>query len=133
MMDPRISGNVQLAFMSVSSTARQIHAGKLRALAVTSGQRTPALPDLPTLQGLGFTGYDISTGGIVCSGGTPAGNRAEAPCGDAEGRRNAVGQGAFAPHGLEATSDSPQEFAAFVKDETQRYARIAKSAGIQPE
>jgi tripartite-type tricarboxylate transporter receptor subunit TctC len=39
----------------------------------------------------------------------------------------------FAPHGLDATSDSPQEFAAFIKEETQRYARIAKSAGIQPE
>jgi tripartite-type tricarboxylate transporter receptor subunit TctC len=39
----------------------------------------------------------------------------------------------FAPHGLDAASDSPQEFAAFVKNETERYARIAKSAGIEPE
>ena len=39
----------------------------------------------------------------------------------------------FAPHGPDATSNSPQEFAAFVKQETERYARIAKIAGIEPE
>jgi len=129
-----ISGNVQLAFMSVSSTAPQIQAGKLRALAVTSAQRTAALPDLPTLQELGFAGYDIGTWwGLLA----PAGTSPDIVQKLNDAMRKVVQTPSvkerFAPHGLDATSDSPQEFAAFIKNETERYARIAKSAGIQPE
>lgn len=120
--------------MSVSSTAPQIQAGKLRALAVTSAQRTPALPDLPTLQELGFTGYDIGTWwGLLAPAGTPPEIVQKLNAAMRKVVQTPSVKARFAPHGLDATSDSPQEFAAFIKEETQRYARIAKSAGIQPE
>jgi tripartite-type tricarboxylate transporter receptor subunit TctC len=129
-----LAGNVQLSFMSVSSTAPQIKAGKLRALAVTGEHRASALPDLPTLQELGFKGYDISTWwGLFAPAKTPS----EIVQKLSDTMREIVQSPAlkekFAPHGLDATSNSPQEFAAFVKQETERYARIAKIAGIQPE
>jgi tripartite-type tricarboxylate transporter receptor subunit TctC len=129
-----MSGNVQLAFMSVSSTAPQIEAGKLRALAVTGAQRASALPNLPTLQELGFTGYDIGTWwGLFAPAGTPPDIVQKLNDAMRKVVQTPSVKDRFAPHGLDATSDSPQEFAAFVKDETERYARIAKIAGIQPE
>jgi tripartite-type tricarboxylate transporter receptor subunit TctC len=129
-----LAGNVQLSFMSVSSTAPQIKAGKLRALAVTSERRAAALPDVPTLQELGFKGYDISTWwGLFAPAKTPP----EIVQKLNEAMRDVTERPAlkekFAPHGLDATSDSPQEFADFVKHEVDRYAKIAKIAGIQPE
>jgi tripartite-type tricarboxylate transporter receptor subunit TctC len=129
-----LAGTVQLAFMSVASTAPQIRAGKLRALAVTSARRSDALPDLPTLGELGIAGYDVGTWwGLLAPAGTP----------DAVvGKLNAAMRKAvalpqtkerFAPLGLDPRSDSPTEFAAFIKEEVVRYAAIAKIAGIEPE
>lgn len=129
-----MAGTVQLSFMSVASTAPQIRAGKLRALAVTSAQRSDALPDLPTLSELGVEGYDVGTWwGLLAPAGTP----------DAiVGKLNAAMRKAvalpevkqrFAPLGLDPRSDSPAEFAAFIKAEVARYAAIAKIAGIEPE
>jgi tripartite-type tricarboxylate transporter receptor subunit TctC len=129
-----LAGHVQLSFMSVSSTAPQIKAGKLRALAVTTEHRAPALPDLPTLQELGFKGYDISTWWGLFA---PAKTLPEIVQKLSDAMHEVVQRPAlkekFAPHGLDATSDSPQDFADFVKQETERYAKIAKIAGIQPE
>ncbi len=129
-----MSGTVQLAFMSVSSTAPQIRAGKLRALAVTGAQRTAALPDLPTLQELGFAGYDIATWwGLFAPAGTPPAiieklNTAMRSIGQLQSIKDR-----FAPSGLEPTSDSPEEFALLVREETKRYSGIAGIAGIKPE
>jgi tripartite-type tricarboxylate transporter receptor subunit TctC len=129
-----LAGNVQLSFMSVSSTAPQIKAGKLRALAVTSEHRAAALPDLPTLQELGFKGYDISTWwGLFAPAKTPPEIVQKLSDAMREITKRPSLTEKFAPHGLDATSDSPKEFAAFVQHEVERYAKIAKIAGIQPE
>jgi len=83
---------------------------------------------------LGFTGYDIGTWwGLLAPAGTPPGIVQKLNAAMRKVVQAPSVKERFAPHGLDATSDSPQEFAAFVKDETQRYARIAKGAGIPPE
>jgi tripartite-type tricarboxylate transporter receptor subunit TctC len=129
-----LAGTVQLAFMSVASTAPQIRAGKLRALAVTSASRSDALPDLPTLGELGIAGYDVGTWwGLLAPAGTPDAIVAKLNA----AMRKAVAlpqtKERFAPLGLDPRSDSPAEFAAFIKEEVARYAAIAKIAGIEPE
>jgi tripartite-type tricarboxylate transporter receptor subunit TctC len=129
-----LAGTVQLAFMSVASTAPQIRAGKLRALAVTSASRSDALPDLPTLGELGIAGYDVGTWwGLLAPAGTPDAIVAKLNA----AMRKAVAlpqtKERFAPLGLDPRSDSPVEFAAFIKEEVARYAAIAKIAGIEPE
>jgi tripartite-type tricarboxylate transporter receptor subunit TctC len=129
-----MAGTVQLSFMSVSSTAPQIRAGKLRALAVTSAQRSEALPDLPTLAELGIAGYDVGTWwGLLAPAGTPETIVARLNA----AMRKAVAQpevkARFAPLGLDPRSDSPAEFAAFIKMEVDRYAAIARIAAIEPE
>ena len=129
-----MAGTVQISFMSVASTAPQIRAGKLQALAVTSAQRSDALPDLPTLSELGIAGYDIGTWwGLLAPAGTPEPVIAKLNA----AMRKAVAlpqvKERFAPLGLDPRSDSPAEFAAFIKAEVARYAAIAKIAGIEPE
>lgn len=129
-----LAGNVQLSFMSVASTAPQIRAGKLRALAVTSARRSEALPDLPTLHELGIDGYDVGTWwGLLAPAGTPDAivDKLNAAMRKAVAQREVKER--FAPLGLDPRSDSPAEFAAFIKAEVARYAAIAKIAGIEPE
>jgi tripartite-type tricarboxylate transporter receptor subunit TctC len=129
-----LAGNVQLSFMSVASTAPQIRAGKLRALAVTSARRSEALPDLPTLHELGIDGYDVGTWwGLLAPAGTPDAivDKLNAAMRKAVAQREVKER--FAPLGLDPRSDSPAEFAAFIKTEVARYAAIAKIAGIEPE
>lgn len=129
-----LAGTVQLAFMSVASTAPQIRAGKLRALAVTGASRSDALPDLPTLGELGIAGYDVGTWwGLLAPAGTP--DAVVARLNAAMRKAVALPQTKerFAPLGLDPRSDSPAEFAAFIKEEVARYAAVAKIAGIEPE
>nr|WP_232464829.1 tripartite tricarboxylate transporter substrate binding protein [Bordetella genomosp. 8] len=67
-----LGGQVQCMFNAASSTVALIQSGKLRALAVTSAQRMPQLPDVPTLAESGFPGFDITTwNGLVVPAGTP--------------------------------------------------------------
>ena len=129
-----LAGTVQLAFMSVASTAPQIRAGKLRALAVTSAKRSDALPDLPTLGELGIAGYDVGTWwGLLAPAGTPQAVIVKLNAAVAKAVALPQTKERFAPLGLDPRSDSPTEFAAFIKQEVARYAAIARIAGIEPE
>jgi tripartite-type tricarboxylate transporter receptor subunit TctC len=68
-----VGGQVQVMFDNVPSSIEQIKAGKLRAVAVTSAQRSPALPDVPTIAESGLPGFEASAWfGIVAPAGTPA-------------------------------------------------------------
>lgn len=67
-----ISGNVHMLFSSVLETSAHIKAGKLKALAITSKQRVPALPDVPTLEESGITGAESGSWlGLLAPAGTP--------------------------------------------------------------
>lgn len=69
-----LAGQVQLTFMTAFEAAGQIRSGSLRALAVTSAQRVPALPEVPTLAESGLAGFDsISWIGLLAPAGTPSG------------------------------------------------------------
>ena len=107
-------------------------AGKLRALAVTTAQRSKLAPDLPTLAEAGVPGYDISTWfGLLAPAGTPADIIAKwnaevtrilnAP--EMRERLNALG--------AEPAPDTPTEFAQLIARETAKYARIVKLSGAK--
>lgn len=72
MMTDIVGNQVSLGTTAVASAVPQIRAGKLKALAVTSARRTPALPDVPTMAEAGLAGYDVSTwNGMMVPAGTP--------------------------------------------------------------
>ena len=74
-----IGGQVQIMFDNLPSSLPQIKAGKLRAIAVTSLKRAPALPDVPTISESGLPGFEASSWfGVLAPAGTPRADRRQA-------------------------------------------------------
>ena len=130
-----VGGHVTLMFDQVSTSAGHVNAGKLRGLAVTSRKRSPLFPDLPTIDEVGVAGFeDITFNGIVAPAGTPREvlMRLNAEIGKAV--RIAALRDSFIELGVELTSsNSPEEFQAYIKTEFDKKARLARDAGIKLE
>lgn len=130
-----LGGHVDLAFIAVSATAAHIKAGKLRALAVTSAQRTPVMPDLPTVaEAGGLKEFDISTWwGLLAPAATPADAVNKLAAAMAKIAAMPEIKTRFGELGVEAAANTPEQFSAFIKTEIQKFARLAKLAGVKPE
>jgi tripartite-type tricarboxylate transporter receptor subunit TctC len=126
----------QLSFMieNVPGTLPFVKDGKLRALAITSPQRSPLVPDLPTMIEAGVPGYEmIGWNGIFVPKGT-APKIVERLHGElAEVLRGAELREQFAKLGAEAVGNTPVAFAAFVREESMRWGKIIRDRGIKPE
>jgi len=131
-MQALLAGDTQLMFDNLANSMPQVKAGKLRALAVTTSQRSKLVPELPTMAEAGVPGFDISTWfGLLAPAGTPAAVIAkwnadvtrilEAP----EMRERLAAQGA------EAVPTTPPQFGAFIAAELAKYARIVKASGAK--
>ena len=129
-----IGGRIDLLFYSLAITQPHIKAGKVRAIAVTGLKRDALMPELPTLDEAGLRGYDI-TGwhGFFAPAGTPR---------DVVERLNAAVAKAFAARetrelwasqGMEVVSVTQEQFAARVRADYDKYGKLVKLAGIQPE
>jgi len=127
-----VSGQIQLAFDQVSSSGPYIRAGKIRALAVTTPQRSKLLPDVPTIDESGVRGYDYSTWSTLA---IPAASPEEA----VRKLRDAVDaviaqprtRQAFEKAGAEVVRNSPEEFTRQLQDDYARWVRIRKETGIK--
>jgi tripartite-type tricarboxylate transporter receptor subunit TctC len=128
------SGEVAMSYPSVSASLPLLNAGKLRAIAVTSTKRASLMPAVPTLAESGLPGYDSSTWYGVSA---PAGVSKEIVA-----RLNAaIGNVAntpamkesFSKQGLEPQTNTPEQFAAFIRSEIAKNARLIKLAGVKAE
>ena len=126
-----MGGRVTMVIDAVSVAAQHVKSGKLRALAVTSSQRSPMFPDVPTIAESGFPGYALTAfAGIAAPVGTPrvAIDRFHAAM--ARAMSNDLRE-RFLKDGVELrASQSPQFFNDFIAQETSRYMRVIKDAGI---
>jgi tripartite-type tricarboxylate transporter receptor subunit TctC len=126
-----LSGEVQVAFENMPVVLSQIRAGKLRALAVTSRRRSESLPEVPTVTEQTGIDYDISTWfGVLAPSGTPA---AIVERVDAELQRSLARsevRRSIEAMGAELAGDGPREFRQLLRDETQRWAEVARSARV---
>lgn len=131
-MQALLAGDTQLMFDNLANAMAQVKAGTLRALAVTTAERSKLAPELPTMAEAGVTGFDISTWfGLFAPAGTPTEiigkwnadvvRILDSP----EMRERLIAQGA------EAAPDSPADFARFVASELAKYARIVKASGAK--
>ena len=129
-----IAGHVQLSFMTVLEASGHIKAGKLRALAVTSDKRVPALPDVPTLAEAGVAGFNsISWIGLLAPAGTPmqitdqvaADVRAVLAQDDVKRK--------FVELGAVPAGTTPAAFAKLIDDDRKRYAQIIQDRKITAE
>lgn len=126
-----LAGEAQLMFSSIGAALPQARAGKLRALAVSSAQRSSLAPELPTIAEAGVPGFDVITWyGVLAPRATSSAviallNREiVAILGAAELRVR------LAALGIEPTSSTPQEFSAYLKADIAKWARAIKDAGV---
>ena len=129
-----VAGHTQISSTSLPPAVPQVKAGRVRAIAVTSAQRSPALPDVPTVNEQGFSGFDDLTWiGFFVPVGTPAGvvARLNAELGrafEAPETRERLAQ-----QGLEWKPNSPAEFATFLRGEIVKWARAVKESGAKAD
>ena len=108
--------------------------GRLRALAVTGSQRSALVPDLPTIAESGLTGYSVTAWfGLLAPAATPAEivNRISAEV--HKGFATAQMKERFSAMGADPIGSTPEQFAAFLKTEMAKWARVVKAAGIRGE
>jgi tripartite-type tricarboxylate transporter receptor subunit TctC len=128
-----LGGQHVVAFDTMPASAPHVRSGKLRPLAVSSAQRLPAFPDVPTAREAGMPDYVITTWyGVFAPAGTPKAivNRLHADIVKAmqspEVKAKLDGIGADG-----SVSRSPEEYAALVKSDTERYAKVIKDIGLK--
>jgi len=127
-----LGGQVLLGVVDVPSAIANVKAGKLRALAVTSKQRISAAPEVPTFEEAGLRGYEaVGWFGAVAPAGTPK---------DIINRLNTEIRSALAAPevkeraltaGAEPHATSPEEFAAYIREETKKWGEVVRAAGIK--
>jgi tripartite-type tricarboxylate transporter receptor subunit TctC len=129
-----IGGHTPIVFTSIASAAGHIKGGSLRAIAVTSAQRSSALPDVPTLAEAGASGQDSEIiAGVLAPGGTPPEiidrlHREIVKVVAAPDVRERL-----ATLGFEPIGSTPKEFAERIKQEIAQWAKVIKSAGIKAQ
>jgi tripartite-type tricarboxylate transporter receptor subunit TctC len=128
-----MGGRITMSFIPPTATLPLIREGKIRALAVTSRERAPFLPDVPTLDESGFPGFDV-TGwfGMVAPAGTSAAvieklNRETVKIMALPDMRDKLDAIGIVPLG-----SSPAQFADLIKAETAYWARMIRDTGIRP-
>lgn len=134
LVQDAVGGHIDMAVSSVPAAVPLVRSGKLRALAVTSSQRSDALPDVPTMAELGFAGYEFNTWvGVAVPKGTPRDivDRLRSGLVGALGAPDV--QAALRDQGAMPVGSTPEQFRQFVQDEVAKSDRIVSQAGINPE
>jgi tripartite-type tricarboxylate transporter receptor subunit TctC len=129
-----LGGQITMSFDTITPVLQNIKAGKLRALAVTTSKRSPALPDVPTLDESGLKGFNLGTWfGLLAPAATPK---------EVVSRLNAeVVKIVNAPDfrkkmdeiGAQPIGDTPAQMAMLIKDDTERFAKLVKDAKVTIE
>jgi tripartite-type tricarboxylate transporter receptor subunit TctC len=129
-----LSGAVQMSFESITILLPLIREGKLRALGITSSQRTPLAPDLPTMAEAGVPNYEVTTfNGIVAPAGTPANIVTMLNAAMNEGLSTPEMKATIARLGAVSPLGSPADFAKFIAGQHNKWKDVAKSANIKVE
>lgn len=127
-----LSNEVQLVLVGISSAIPHVKAGRAKALAVTTAERSPALPDVPTVAEAGVPGYAFDVWyGMLFPASTPPAIVARTANEIARLARQPVLRKRFSSGGMEAMSTAPREFAQLIRTEAAKWKKVVKAAGIQ--
>ena len=129
-----VAGHTQISSTSVPPAIPHIKSGKVRPIAVTSAQRTPALPEVPTLAELGHPGFDDLTWfAFFAPAGTPAAvvNRLNAEINRVLELPDVKEK--LAQLGFDFRRNTPEEFAAYLRDEIPKWAKAVKDSGAKAD
>ena len=127
-----LAGRLNIFFGNITNLLPLIREGKLRAFGITSRKRSPQIPELPTMEELGFPGFDATAWfGLMAPTGTPA------PIIDKLHKETVRllalpdVKGKLESLGVQLVGSTPAEFAALIKTETPHWAKVIKDAGIK--
>ncbi len=129
-----LGGQVALTFATLPSVMPYVKAGRLHALAMTTTKRWPGLPAVPTIAESGFQGFEISTWiGLLAPAGTP-----KDVVGKLHGEVTRIlklpdVRERFDSLGMEPVGDTPEQFAAYIRSELAKYAKVVKQSGARVE
>ena len=129
-----VGGEIEMNILNMTNAAAQVRAGRLRGLGVTSLKRSQFLPDLPTLDEAGLSGYEIvEFYALALPAGTPAGlvSRLHAQVLKAVDATDVKEK--YVQISAEPLTMTPERTRAFILDEQKKYTKIVKEVGIKPE
>jgi tripartite-type tricarboxylate transporter receptor subunit TctC len=125
-----MAGRAQMLFTGIPPVMSEIRAGSLRALGVTSGKRTQALPEVPTIAESGVAGFDVSPWfGILAPAHTPPAVITRLHDETVKVLRLQAIRERFVRDGVDPVGSTPQEFAAFIRSEAQKWAKAVRESG----
>jgi tripartite-type tricarboxylate transporter receptor subunit TctC len=134
VMTDLLGNQVDSSFMNVNTAMPQIKAGKLRALSITSAQRSPLLPDVPTLQELGIQDANVYSWQAVSG---PKGMPADLKNKLQAGIKDALNDPAIKPKllelGFEIVANTPEQFTAFQASEFARWKKLIETRNIKAD
>jgi tripartite-type tricarboxylate transporter receptor subunit TctC len=129
-----IAGRVQFMFATIPSVKAQIDAGNLRAIAVSSIKRSRSMPEVPTVAERGFPGFEAGSWfGFFAPKGTPAEVIATLNKAVNEIVEAPATQAALIKEGADPAGGTPQQFAAFVQREYEKWRVVVKESGATAE
>lgn len=129
-----LGGEVSVSFATMPSVIFQVNAGKLRALAVTTAQRSPSAPQLPTVGEAGVAGYEMGSWyGLLAPAGTGKDIVARLNAESARVLKLADVKQRLDASGFEALISTPEEYGAFTKSEIEKWAKVVKSSGARAD
>jgi tripartite-type tricarboxylate transporter receptor subunit TctC len=129
-----VSGEAPISFSNVSETARMVEAKRLRALGVSSLKRSPVLPDVPPIAEAGLPGFEFHAWhGLLAPRGTPTklvgllNEKLRSAMSSPEQMKR------FQERGLDVVTNSPEEFAAYLRDEVNKWGRVIRERNMKAE
>jgi tripartite-type tricarboxylate transporter receptor subunit TctC len=131
-MTDLLGGRVMVMFSPASTALPHIKAGTLRALASSGAQRTASAPELPTIAEAGLPGFETTVWfGLLAPANTPRDivERLNKEVGRALNDADVKKQ--FATQGIDAMGGTPEQFAAYIRDETAKWARVVQASGAK--
>lgn len=129
-----VAGHIQLMFNSIITAMPHVRSGRLRALGVTSRKRTSAAPEVPTIAEQGMPGFEVSGWyGVLAPAGLPSEIVVRLNTEMNRAMSDPAVINRLAGDGVDAATATPDEFAARVKNEIEKWGKVVKAAGIKAE
>ena len=129
-----MGGQISMVFSNLPVGLPQARGGRLRGIAVTSPQRVPTAPDIPTAAESGLPGYEAATWfGLFAPAATPRDIITKLNADAASALNVPEVKERMAAQGLFVVASSPEQFATFLKAEIPRWTKVVKDAGVKPQ
>ncbi len=129
-----LGGHVQASILDVPVLLPHVKAGKFRALAIATAKRAPTLPEVPTMAEAGYPTVNADNWyGVVVAAATPKDILARLHAAFVAALQAPETKQRLANQGAEAVTSTPEEFAAYMRKETEKWSKVTKTAGIKLE